>query len=127
MFKADGNSVFNHNLSAIENLDSAGMDTISLLKERMGYTDKLRCCNECKKYDPDNSVCKISSMGDIPVKPYATCEYYKRAPHIKPHSSEAIYQYRIIGNTEWITVEKCWYDNIGNTGNVERQIAYPKD
>jgi hypothetical protein len=120
--------MFNHDLTAIENLDNIGMDTISLLKERMGYTDKLRCCNECKNYEPENEICKISNMGDIPVKPYATCEYYKRAAHVKPHASEAIYQYKVNDeDSDWITVEKQWYDNIKNAPNVVVQIIYPQE
>lgn len=120
--------MFDDNLTAIQNLNSIGMDTIGLLKERMGYTDKLRCCNECSHYRPEEKVCKISNMGDIPVKPYATCEYYKRAPHIKPHASEAIYQYKVEGvDSDWITVEKQWYDNIKSASNVSVQIVYPPE
>jgi hypothetical protein len=113
--------MFNHDLSAIENLNPM-MDTVALLKQRMGYTDKLRCCIECRYYAPEDQVCKKSNMGDIPVKPVGTCEYYKKADHVKADPSEYIYQYRIEGEKDWITVEKPWYDNIANASNVERQI-----
>jgi hypothetical protein len=118
--------MFDYNLSAIENLNPM-MDTVSLLKERMGYTDKLRCCIECKNYKNDEQVCKVSNMGNIPVKPTGTCNYYKRAEHIEPSEGDLIYQYRVNGgNGKWITVEKQWYDNIAGAINVERQIITQK-
>ena len=114
--------MFNHNISAIENLNSM-MDTVALLKERMGYTDKLKCCIDCKSYRKDEQVCKVSNMGDIPVKPVGTCNYYQRADHVAPTAGDLIYQYRVKGDDrKWITVEKQWYDNIASASNVERQI-----
>lgn len=109
------------NYKAIEILNPY-MDTISLLKERMGYIDKLRCCIDCKKYNKEEQVCKISNMGDIPVKPTATCSYYQRADHIPPSIGDLIYQYKIKGMENWTTIEKSWYENLHDATNIDKQI-----
>ncbi len=104
--------------------ETFSMDTVSLIKERMGYVESVKNCHECAYFVQSENICNISNMANIPVKPGGTCAYHVRNKKLPPDPNEIIYQYKILGdvNNEWIDCNKEWYDGADSVPNIKVQI-----
>ncbi len=119
----NNNTGLGNGLEHCNSIDPANMDVVSLIKERMGYTDGINVCERCRHFNGKDS-CDLSNMATIPVVASGSCAYFKRAKGAPRHPDEVIYEWQQ-DNTDnpnkWHEISKEYYNGLSAATNIRRR------